>query len=87
MKDTNISQPMMVNSSNLNEELGQIDYVFSDKTGTLTQNQMKFKAISIKGKHYGNLLYAGKSETHQFVSFQDETFEQELKSENRANII
>ena len=35
-----------VQSSNLNEELGQIDFVFSDKTGTLTQNIMEFKKIS-----------------------------------------
>jgi len=35
-----------VQSSNLNEELGMIHYIFSDKTGTLTQNIMEFKRFS-----------------------------------------
>jgi phospholipid-transporting ATPase len=43
-----------VQSSNLNEELGQIEYVFSDKTGTLTCNEMVFKKLVLKGKAYGN---------------------------------
>jgi len=43
-----------VQSSNLNEELGQIHYVFSDKTGTLTKNEMEFKKMSVRGVKYGD---------------------------------
>ena len=44
--------PAMARTSNLNEELGQIKYIFSDKTGTLTRNEMEFKQCSIAGIRY-----------------------------------
>lgn len=39
--------PAMARTSNLNEELGMVKYIFSDKTGTLTRNVMEFKKCSV----------------------------------------
>ncbi|EED77150.1 predicted protein, partial [Postia placenta Mad-698-R] len=38
---------------NISDDLGQIEYVFSDKTGTLTQNIMEFQKCSVHGVSYG----------------------------------
>ncbi|CAI6010351.1 unnamed protein product [Closterium sp. NIES-65] len=45
--------PAIARTSNINEELGMVRTVLSDKTGTLTRNQMEFFKCSIAGTPYG----------------------------------
>jgi phospholipid-transporting ATPase len=42
----------MCRNSDLIEEMGQVEFVFSDKTGTLTCNVMEFKQCSINNRIY-----------------------------------
>jgi len=55
----------LARTSNLNEELGQIKYVFSDKTGTLTRNVMEYKKCSIAGVMYDPERELGTKLTHK----------------------
>ena len=50
MYDEKTDQPAKVNDSGICEDLGQVEYLFSDKTGTLTENQMVFKHFGLEGK-------------------------------------
>ena len=48
-----LDYPCTPKSWNISDDLGQIEYIFSDKTGTLTQNLMEFKKATIGGEPYG----------------------------------
>ena len=51
-RDHSIPETIARNST-IPEELGRISYVFTDKTGTLTKNEMIFKRISLTNEHFG----------------------------------
>lgn len=57
--------PALCRTSSLVEELGQIAYVFSDKTGTLTCNEMEFQECSIYGTMYASTVDDAKREQGQ----------------------
>ncbi|XP_073710480.1 phospholipid-transporting ATPase IA isoform X4 [Misgurnus anguillicaudatus] len=67
--------PAMARTSNLNEELGQVKYIFSDKTGTLTCNVMQFKKCTIAGVAYGH-----SSQSTEETGFNDPSLLENLQS-------
>lgn len=53
MYDAVTDTPALVRNADLNDDLGQVTHIFSDKTGTLTANEMDFRKMSVNGVSYG----------------------------------
>ena len=60
-----------VQSSTLNDELGQINYIFTDKTGTLTKNNMQFRAFTVGEKSYGEINNLNKNNDLSGIELRD----------------
>ncbi|XP_074068587.1 phospholipid-transporting ATPase VB isoform X2 [Macrotis lagotis] len=57
---------------NITEDLGQIQYIFSDKTGTLTENKMVFRRCTIMGNEFSHQENAKRLETHRELDSDEE---------------
>ncbi|KAI9253687.1 hypothetical protein EDC94DRAFT_636528 [Helicostylum pulchrum] len=78
-------------SSSLIEELGQVKFVFSDKTGTLTCNEMQFRECSIAGISYAEKVESDKQAREGVedptLQYNFTQLKEHLKTHSTANVI
>ena len=92
-KDKDIAGSIARNSV-IPEELGRVEFLLTDKTGTLTQNDMIFKRISLENMKYShedietitkNLIKSCKFQNHNNQSENDDLLLQPLSHKNKEN--
>ncbi|KAG8439091.1 hypothetical protein GDO86_005340 [Hymenochirus boettgeri] len=70
--DEEVDLSVQCRALNITEDLGQIQYIFSDKTGTLTENKMVFRRCTIIGNEYSHQENAKRLETYKEEESDDE---------------
>ncbi|XP_068668608.1 phospholipid-transporting ATPase 1-like [Aristolochia californica] len=83
MYDSSSDSRFQCRSLNINEDLGQIRYIFSDKTGTLTENKMEFRSASVYGKNYRGLPQSG---DHPLQEIQMSGLTENLRKKSKSDI-
>jgi len=89
-KDEQIPDSIARNST-IPEELGRIEYIFSDKTGTLTKNEMEFKRLALENDYFGldsfnDIKLILEDECEKFDAPAMDIFNM-IKNDNSGNII
>ncbi|XP_036605637.1 probable phospholipid-transporting ATPase VB [Trichosurus vulpecula] len=70
--DEEVDLSIQCRALNITEDLGQIQYIFSDKTGTLTENKMVFRRCTIMGNEFSHQENAKRLETQRELDSDDE---------------
>ena len=83
--DSFINKPSICHSTDLIEELGQVEFIFSDKTGTLTQNNMILKKCYVGEKFYGS--DTNEFELENFTLYGDPVPSKKLRSLEQKDLI
>ncbi|XP_006897103.1 PREDICTED: probable phospholipid-transporting ATPase VB-like [Elephantulus edwardii] len=74
--DEDTDMPIQCRALNITEDLGQIQYIFSDKTGTLTENKMVFRRCTIMGNEFSHQENAKRLETPKELDSDSEDWTQ-----------